>query len=121
MPGQPAQPGRRGDGNPVAALGVDLLRGALGDEVDGFLPGPGVHVRARPDLAVGAVVEHDTLAHAGRRYGADVSAGRGGLAERVLDAGGDELPVGVDVEVLAAGSTWRLAMGPLPEACGDLL
>ena len=89
VPGQPAQPGRRGDRHPVAAERVDAIGRALADQVDGLLARAGVDVGAGPDLPAGRVVEHDALAHAGRRHGADAVAGRSRGRERVPDAGGD--------------------------------
>src|SRR5580704_5263573 len=85
------------------------------------MAGSGVHVRARPDLMAGTVVEHDALAHAGRRDRAHVGAGSAGVAEHVADARGDRLPVGVHIEVLAACRVGRLVMGPLARAGCDLL
>ena len=86
--------------------------------------GPAVHVRAGEDLAPARVVQDHALAHAGRRDGRDVGAGRArrcGRAQRVPDAGGDGLPARVHVEVLAAGHAGRLVVGPLPLPRAGLL
>ena len=67
VPGQPAQPGRRGDRHPVAAERVDPIGRALAISSAASWPRAAVDVRAGPDLPAGRVVEHDALAHAGRR------------------------------------------------------
>src|SRR5207302_10300172 len=120
VPPQPAQPGWGGDGHPVAGLGVDLLRGALADEVLRLGGGPAVHVGAREDLVPGGLVQDHALAHARRRDGRHVGTGRAHGTQRVPDTGSNGLPARVDVEVRAAGRPGRLAVGPLALPHGGL-
>ena len=103
------------------AFGEDALCGALADQVRSLLRGAAVHVRAGPYLGARCVVEHDSLAHAGRRHRSHVVPGGTRQEEGVAYAGRDREPVCLDVEVLATGDARRLMMGPLPKGYCYLL
>ena len=100
--GDPDEARRGRDGDPVARVIVDLLRGAAAHKLAGLLAGARVDIRARPDLVPPRVVENHSLAHARRADG--------------LDALADQLPVVLRHKDLRARHSGQLRMRVLPLA-----
>ena len=95
----PGQPGRGAERDPAAAPPVQLGRGPVGQHDSRFPPGPGVAVRAGPQLLAAAIVEHQPAAHGGAADGPHRRrAGYG--TEHLADAGADQRPVASRIEGL---------------------
>src|SRR5271170_4787663 len=109
----PEKSRRGGYRDPVPSLEEYLLGYPFLDHPGGLCSGPGVDVRARPDLSAGGVEEDHPLHHAARADRLHLRRADGLHGHRLSDAARDEGPVSLGVEDLGARDVRERRVHPL--------